>query len=100
MHAGALWSPDIRQTVGKSSTETDKKRAYLVRKKRPARTGSVRTGRPVNCVSVLSTGEQPVDRGVHVQVVGLPAPRHHHIGAPEEPDEDAAWYFEQRVAVG
>ena len=49
---------------------------------------------------LLTAGQQPVDRRVHIQVIGFPAPGHHHIGAPEEPDQDAAWHFEQRVAVG
>jgi hypothetical protein len=51
-------------------------------------------------VRLLSTGQQPVHRGVHIQVIGFPAPRHHHIGTPEEPDQDTAGNLEQGIAVG
>ena len=47
----------------------------------------------------LSSRQQAVDCRIDVEVIGLPAPRHHHIGAPKESDEDTAGHFEQRVAV-
>src|SRR5205823_12357984 len=46
-----------------------------------------------------AAGEQAGDRGVDVQVLGLPATRHRNICAPQEADQHAARYLEQRVAV-
>ena len=54
---------------------------------------------PVKQIS-LSPGQKPVDRRVHIQMIGLLSPRHHYVGAPKEPDQDTAGHFEQRVAVG
>jgi hypothetical protein len=51
-------------------------------------------------IPLLSPCQQAVDRGVHIQVLGFPAPRHHDIGAPEESDKDTARHFKQGVAVG
>src|SRR5437588_8092364 len=46
-----------------------------------------------------AAGEQAGDRGVDVQVLGLPATRHRDVCAPQEADQHAARYLEQRVAV-
>ena len=54
--------------------------------KRPVRTSSVRTGRRIACS--LAPGQQPVDRRVHIQMVGFPSPRHDNIRTPEETDQD------------
>ena len=49
---------------------------------------------------LLTTGQQPVDCRVHIQMIGFPAARHHHLGTPQEPDKDTAWNLEQGIAVG
>ena len=62
-------------------------------------TPTTATGPPALRFSYRPAGEQPVDRGVDVEVVGLAAPRDDDVGAAQEAHQDAARHLEQRVAV-